>query len=216
MSAVTGSQRKIHAIQTGRVKIKRAQVAGRGHGLGRRLAPMISAEWTEWLPTFAFAIEHREGVIVVDTGANAGLRSLPRWHPYFQLAVRFDIEREQEIGPALAGLGINPRDVKTVVLTHLHIDHDGGLKDFPFSRVLVSAGELQAASGAAGRLRGYLPQRWPSGFDPLPILFSDAPFGPVRFVAPVDRGPAQSSPSRPLATRQITFPSPCRTANRPW
>jgi metal-dependent hydrolase (beta-lactamase superfamily II) len=27
----------------------------------------------------------------------------------------------------LRSLGIGPRDVKTVVLTHLHVDHDGGL-----------------------------------------------------------------------------------------
>ena len=68
--------------------------------------------------------------------------------------------------------------MKTIVLTHLHIDHDGGLKDFPHARVFVAAGELAAARGFVGRVRGYLPQRWPSGFDPQPIHFADQPFGP--------------------------------------
>ncbi len=52
---------RIHAIQTGRVRIKRSQIAGRGHGLARRLAPLTDPEWSAWLPTLAYAIEHRSG-----------------------------------------------------------------------------------------------------------------------------------------------------------
>ena len=168
---------RIHAIQTGAVQIKTAQITGRGHGLARRMAPLLDTNWSEWLPVYAFAIEHRDGVILVDTGSNAGLKSLPRWHPYFRLAVRFDIDREQEAGPQLRGLGIAPRDVKTVVLTHMHIDHDGGLADFTASEVPVSPGELETASGFAGQVRGYLPQRWPKGFDPRPLTLADEPHG---------------------------------------
>jgi N-acyl homoserine lactone hydrolase len=169
---------RIHAIQTGTVQIKTSQIVGRGHGLARRLAPLIDERWSDWLPVYAFAIEHRDGVILVDSGSNAGLRKLPRWHPYFRYAVRFEIEREQEAGPQLRALGIAPRDVKTIVLTHMHIDHDGGLADFEASRVLVSPGELKAASGFAGEIRGYLPRRWPKGFDPQSLALADEPFGP--------------------------------------
>ena len=169
---------RIHALQTGRVRIKPSQIEGRGHGWARRLAPLVEAAWTDWLPTYAFAIEHREGIILVDTGAGAGLMRLPRWHPFFRFAVRFDIQPEEEAGARLKALGIGPRDVKQVVLTHMHVDHDGGLAGFPHSRVLVSPGELRAASGLAGRLRGYLPERWPSGFDPQPLALADEPYGP--------------------------------------
>ena len=169
---------RIHAIQTGAVQIKASQIVGRGHGLARRMAPLFDEHWSDWLPVYAFAIEHRDGVILVDSGSNAGLKSLPRWHPYFRYAVRFEIEREQEAGPQLRALGIAPRDVKTVVLTHMHIDHDGGLADFPASEVLVSPGELKAASGFAGEIRGYLPKRWPRGFDPQPLALADEPYGP--------------------------------------
>jgi len=124
---------RVHAIETGRVRIKQAQIEGRGHGLWRQLQPMRSQQWADWLPVYAWAIEHPEGVIVVDTGSAAHLKSLPAWHPYFQLSVRFDIEPEQEVGPQLRSLGIGPRDVKTVVLTHLHVDHDGGLAHFPIA-----------------------------------------------------------------------------------
>ncbi len=169
---------RVHAIQTGRVKIKASQAIGRGHGLKRQLTPLIDSEWLVWLPTFAYAIEHRDGVILVDAGASAAAMNLPRWHPYFRFAVRFDIEPEQEAGPQLRAIGIGPRDVRRVVMTHLHIDHDGGLAAFPKSEILVSPGELARASGIAGRLRGYLPQRWPKDFDPRPLVLDEGRYGP--------------------------------------
>ncbi len=144
---------RIHAIQTGTVRIKTAQVEGRGHGLRRLLAILADASWTEWLPTYAWAIEHREGVIVVDTGQGAHLLESGRsYHPYVRWEVAFRIDREEEIGPQLRALGIGPRDVKKVILTHLHMDHDGGLVHFPNSEIFVASGELRAASGAYTRI----------------------------------------------------------------
>src|SRR5215472_2758368 len=125
---------RIHAIQTGTVRIKTAQVEGRGHGLRRRLAIFADSNWTGWLPTYAWAIEHREGVIVVDTGQGAHLlENVRSYHPYLRWEVAFRVEREEEIGPQLRALGIGQRDVKKVILTHLHMDHDGGLAHFPNS-----------------------------------------------------------------------------------
>lgn len=176
---------RIHAIETGRVRIKRAQIEGRGHGLRRRLQPILSADWADWVPVHAFAIEHPEGVIVVDTGAATHLKSLPRWHPFFRLCVRFEIEPEQEAGPQLRSLGIGPRDIKTVVLTHLHIDHDGGLAHFPNSRILASAEEIASTRGIAGMIKGYLPDRWPAWFDPQPIAWRPMRYGPFSRGTPI-------------------------------
>jgi len=170
---------KIHAIQTGSVRIKTAQVEGRGRGLRRRLAILTDRDWTGWLPTYAWVIEHPEGVIVIDTGQGAHLLEAARsLHPYMRWEVAFRIERDEEIGPRLRALGIGPRDVKRVVLTHLHADHDGGLAHFPQTEILVSRGELRTASGWMGRLRGYLPNRWPSWFDPIPLDLTADAFGP--------------------------------------
>jgi glyoxylase-like metal-dependent hydrolase (beta-lactamase superfamily II) len=47
---------------------------------------------------------------------------------------------------------LRPHDVTRVELTHLHIDHDGGLAHFPRSEILVSPGELQTAGGWIGRM----------------------------------------------------------------
>ncbi len=171
---------RVHAIQTGRVRIKASQIIGRGRGLSRRLAPLFDAEWSDWLPVNAYAIERHDGVILVDTGASASFMRLPRWHPYFRFCVRFDIEPEEEAGPQLKALGIGSADVKRVVLTHLHIDHDGGLSHFPTSEILVSPAELARATGVAGQLRGHLPQRRPKAFDPKPLILDDGPYGPFQ------------------------------------
>jgi N-acyl homoserine lactone hydrolase len=49
---------------------------------------------------------------------------------------------------------------------------------FPNSEILVSPGELAAASGVAGRIRGYLPERGPKSFDPKPLVLDNVAFGP--------------------------------------
>jgi len=170
---------KVNAIQTGTVRIKSAQVEGRGRGLRRRLAPFADRQWTEWLPTYAWVIDHPEGIIVVDTGQGAHLLDSGKsLHPYLRWEVAFRVDAEEEVGPQLRALGVGPRDVKQVVLTHLHVDHDGGLGHFPHSEILVARGELRTARGWAGRLRGYLPNRWPSWFSPVPLDLTAEPWGP--------------------------------------
>ena len=171
---------KIHAIQTGTVAVTSAWREGVGHGRRRLLNTILDREWTEPLPIYAFAIEHPEGVIVVDTGETARAAQpgyFPRWHPGFR-AFREWVEPEQEIGPQLADLGIRPGDVRRVVMTHLHTDHAGGLHFFSGNEILVSRAELGFAPGLPGRLRGYPNRRWPASFDPAPLDLESAPFGP--------------------------------------
>jgi N-acyl homoserine lactone hydrolase len=169
----------IHAIQTGSVRIKRSQVRGKGHGVRRRLGIFVDPQWTDWLPTYAWLIDHPEGIMVVDTGQGTHLLDcVSSLHPYLRWEVEFRIEHDEEVGPRLRALGVRPRDVKRVVLTHLHIDHDGGLAHFPESEILVSRGELHTARGWAGRIRGYLPNRWPAWFNPAALDLTAESFGP--------------------------------------
>ena len=61
----------IHAIRTGLVKVKLAQMEGRGKGLARTVHVLTDDEWSDWLPIYAWVIDHPEGIIVVDTGETA-------------------------------------------------------------------------------------------------------------------------------------------------
>jgi N-acyl homoserine lactone hydrolase len=171
---------KVHAIQTGAVRIKVAQIVAPHPGAMGIPGVLLGREWSGWLPTYAWAVEHRDGVIVVDTGQAAYLldevkRSL---HPFVRTCAIFDIAPELEVGPQLRALGIGSRDVTQVVLTHMHIDHDAGLSHFPQSRIRVTAGEIANARGMMGTIRGYLPKRWPDWLEPEAIRLGDGGYGP--------------------------------------
>jgi glyoxylase-like metal-dependent hydrolase (beta-lactamase superfamily II) len=169
---------RIHAISTGSVRVKKAQRVRKPGGLVR---VMTDSEWTESLPIYAWVIDHPEGVIVVDSGETARTSQagyFPAWHPYYRWSVRTDVKPAEEIGPQLREMGIEEKDVATLILTHFHTDHAGGLHHFPESRILVSGDDLQLAGGRFGRLLGYLPHRWPQWFDPTPIPFEPESYGP--------------------------------------
>jgi N-acyl homoserine lactone hydrolase len=170
----------IHALTTGYVSITENWVNGKGNGIVRLINTVTDARFTDWLPIWCFAIEHPQGIIVIDTGipANANQpRYFPPHMPLIQRAARFKITREEEIDYQLRGVGINPVDVRYVILTHLHQDHDGGLHHFPNAEFFVSRTEWQAALGFKGRMGGYLNQRWHAGFKPTLVDFTDPAFG---------------------------------------
>jgi N-acyl homoserine lactone hydrolase len=179
---------KIHAIQTGTVALTTSWREGVGHGRRRLLNTLLDREWTEPLPIYAFAIEHPEGVIVVDTGETARVAEpgyFPRWSPFFRFAVRERVERDEEIGRQLERLGIGTSDVRWVLMTHLHTDHAGGLPHFPNNEVLVSRAEMEYAAGLRGRLRGYVNKPWPEWFDPSLVDLPPVEFGPFPASLPV-------------------------------
>ena len=126
-------------------------------------------------------IEHPEGLFVVDTGDTARTSEpgyLPRWHPYYHRAVRLHVPAEEEIGPRMRALGLDPKDAKKVVLTHMHTDHAGGLHHFEGVPTFVDQKELNVARGFKGQVGGYLPHRWPKSFAPEPIAWTDHAAGP--------------------------------------
>jgi glyoxylase-like metal-dependent hydrolase (beta-lactamase superfamily II) len=169
---------KIHAIQTGSVQIKTAQPVRKTGGLIRIIT---DSKWAGWLPIFAWVIDHPEGIIVIDTGETAKTSDpnyFPKWHPFHRFSVRMNVKPEDEIGPQLRSMGIRNKEIKLLVLTHLHTDHAGGLHHFPDSKILVSGREFQLAKGFLGKVRGYLPHRWPEWFDPTPIGFEHESLGP--------------------------------------
>jgi N-acyl homoserine lactone hydrolase len=174
---------RIHAISTGSVRIKRAQMAGRGRGVARLGHILVDRDWSDWVPIHAWLIEHDEGLILVDTGETARVHQPgyhPRWHPFFRRASQFQVTPGDEIGPQLERLGVRARDICDVVLTHLHTDHAGGLAHVVDRRTWLHPVERRRAQGIGGQVQGYLPHRWPKWWDPKPLRFESFAFGPFR------------------------------------
>jgi glyoxylase-like metal-dependent hydrolase (beta-lactamase superfamily II) len=110
----------------------------------------------------AAVVEHpKAGPILFDTGAAPAFREL--WPPVVQelfAITRYDDEHHLDAALQAAGYGVD--DVRAIVLSHLHLDHAGGLelfrgRDVP---VYVHADELRNAfyAVATGQdLGAYLP-----------------------------------------------------------
>ncbi|HEX2623394.1 MAG TPA: N-acyl homoserine lactonase family protein [Phototrophicaceae bacterium] len=167
---------KTHLISTGYVKVTHNWREGKGSGTMRLLNTLFDSHQTDWLPIYCAVIEHPEGLIVVDTGILANANTSVYFPPQVRLVQRaapFQISADQEIGIQMQAKGLNPSDVRWVILTHLHQDHDGGLGYFPNAEFIVSRPEWAATRGFAGRMNGYMTWRWFDGFKPRLVDFTD-------------------------------------------
>ncbi|MDX1995139.1 MAG: N-acyl homoserine lactonase family protein [bacterium] len=170
---------KTHLISTGRVKITKNWQVGKGKGVLRLVNSLLDNQFTDWLPIYCAVIEHPEGLIVIDTGIPANANAPIYFPPHMRLVQRaapFEVTPQDEIGHQMQQRGLNPADVRWVVLTHLHQDHEGGLHHFPNAEFLVSRQEWKASQGLSGRLLGYLNQRWPKDFAPTLVDFKDGAY----------------------------------------
>ncbi|MFI6363491.1 MBL fold metallo-hydrolase [Nocardia sp. NPDC050630] len=98
-------------------------------------------------------LELDSGLVLVETGVGEqavhrpeewlGRRFLRLTNPVLDLA--------QTAVRQIEALGYRREDVRDIVLTHLDLDHAGGLADFPHARVHVYAEELRALQGGHTR-----------------------------------------------------------------
>ncbi len=107
------------------------------------------------LPTPCYLIRHGEDWLLWDTGLSDTLASEAGGKEIF--GGRFSVKRT--LASQLAALGLRPRDIRYVAISHLHFDHTGNLGLFPNSTVLVAAEELAAARS----------RKPPFGVDPASI-----------------------------------------------
>src|SRR5690606_12926581 len=91
-----------------------------------------------------------DGIIAVDTGFGAADVALPERLPRgFAALSRPTLEPRETLVSHLRRLGLDPRELRHIVVTHLDLDHAGAIADFPEATVHVHAREHAAAHARA-------------------------------------------------------------------
>ena len=151
---------RVSVLSTGTVQIRPEHVGPTRKNTYAWLA--TSRAWTNPRPINTFVIEHRNGLVLFDTGQDRASVTDPAYFPsgvtgliYDRLA-RFDIGPEQTLARQLATLGHDIEDIHTVVLSHLHQDHIGGLPELSHANIIVSEQEWTSMQRPLSALRGFL------------------------------------------------------------
>ncbi|MEV6205840.1 MBL fold metallo-hydrolase [Kitasatospora sp. NPDC051914] len=118
------------------------------------------------LSAHCLLIEGPTGLILVDTAFGADDVADPRrLGRQFLSVVRPRLDLARTALHQVRALGYRPEDVRHIVLTHLDLDHAGGIGDFPHARIHVLDDELRAARARSTRAERdrYLPAQWAHG-----------------------------------------------------
>lgn len=179
---------RVHAIKTGTFHVKRHYYAAEGRTrIARLTSALLDSEFKE-IPVYTWAIEHPEGIIVIDTGLSARLcdpEYFPLWmRPYFLTQYRFHIETLDEIGPQLRVRGIPPEDVRWVVLTHSHFDHTSALYHFTNAEFVISRKEWDDTQTYRSAQFAF-PAKWPSWMRTRLVDFEREPLGAFEYSYPL-------------------------------
>ena len=176
----SGATVRVHPILTGELHAPPAHT-DRPTG---RLAPLkIGSQligrrdgW-QWLPVPAFLVEHPgAGAILIDTGlhpscVNGVTENMGTINRFIYHA---RMTPDQALREALPARGIEPVQVRIVIMTHLHVDHASAISEFPQATFIVDQREWEAA--AHGGVRdGYHAAQFDHAFDWRGVDFESDP-----------------------------------------
>jgi glyoxylase-like metal-dependent hydrolase (beta-lactamase superfamily II) len=101
----------------------------------------------ELLVCHCLLIETNQGLVMVDTGIGPSDFALSNGRQRVSVQViRPVLDPAETVLSRLGALGYSHLDVRHVILTHLDLDHAGGLRDFPHAQIHVFDAELRAAT----------------------------------------------------------------------
>jgi len=137
-----------------------------------RLAPLRSLGFggdTVEVPYQAFLVEHPSaGRILIDTGFHPSVAVDPKENLGRVGARVFapEMEASDAIPAQLRARGIEPAEIKTILMTHLHGDHASGISEFPGAMFLISQQEWDEASTVSRPwMHGYVRRHFDHAFD---------------------------------------------------
>ena len=123
-------------------------------------------------PALCGLIEHpTRGWLLYDTGyAEHFFTATQRWpERLYRAALPVDLPAQETLATQLAGFGLSPVDIGTVIVSHYHGDHIAGLRDFPKARFIALAADTEHFARLAGQrwratLGGHLPGLLPDDY----------------------------------------------------
>ncbi|HEX8742167.1 MAG TPA: N-acyl homoserine lactonase family protein [Thermoleophilaceae bacterium] len=121
-------------------------------------------------PIVAFLVEHpAAGPILIDTGLHPSVAVDKKQNVGRILAATaasgWRMEPSQAVPDQLRERGIEPSEVRLVVMTHLHFDHASGMVQFPGATFVFSRQEWHAANQPRPWRHGYVPSHFDHAFD---------------------------------------------------
>jgi glyoxylase-like metal-dependent hydrolase (beta-lactamase superfamily II) len=135
-----------------------------GKGILQNLAPL---EPPLQLPVGFYLIRHPKGDVLFDTGNNDKLITDSSYWPPGHMAMKPVTTPDVAIDVQLRKAGVNPDEIKYVVLSHMHLDHGGNAGKFPKATIIVQKDEVRNAfwpehgTGGPYVLGDFLPLRKP-------------------------------------------------------
>jgi N-acyl homoserine lactone hydrolase len=139
------------------------------------------------IPIVSFLVEHPgAGPVLIDTGLHPSCAIDLKQNFGRAGALAFRGTKVDAKGTArdqLIARGIEPRDVKLVVMTHLHVDHASAMSEFPNATFVFTKREWEAATEARNWQHGYHTRQFDHGFDYRTLDFEESdtdsyvPFG---------------------------------------
>jgi N-acyl homoserine lactone hydrolase len=151
-----------------------AMTRGTLHALRSIRAPRD--QWTR-VPIVAFLVEHPGvGPILVDTGFHPSVAVDPKQNlgPVFGRLYQIEMEPEQAIPAQLRKRGIDPREVKVAVMTHLHLDHASAISEFTEATFVLGEGEWDAFHSSRPTLNGYVRRHVAHAVEYREVIYSRA------------------------------------------
>jgi glyoxylase-like metal-dependent hydrolase (beta-lactamase superfamily II) len=128
---------------------------------GAMFGPVPRSRWaTSYPPADDNTVPLTAHIVLVQRGNTWGLLDSGFGHHVTDRQRRFyTLERETQLEQGLAELGLTPARVDWLVLSHLHLDHAGGILSgtqpaFPNARVWVQSLEVREAHDATNRAHG--------------------------------------------------------------
>ena len=101
-------------------------------------------------PILAYLIETKNGRILYDVGCDyKKIVDAQQQDNYYNAMLGFnapEMEESQRLPNQLAKMGLTPKDIDLIFISHLHFDHAGGLCDFCGAEVHVQEAELANAN----------------------------------------------------------------------